>query len=38
MQQSTPTLAHATFRNSAGWTIHPTYCDGVLVSPSLPPS
>ena len=23
------TLAHATFRNSGGWTIHPTFCDGV---------
>jgi polygalacturonase len=24
------TLAHVTFRNSASWTIHPTFCDGVL--------
>ena len=24
------TLAHATFQNSAGWTVHPTFCDGVL--------
>jgi|EP01046_Picozoa_sp_COSAG06_P016732 polygalacturonase len=24
------TLAHATFQNSGGWTVHPTFCDGVL--------